>query len=232
MSSAEPASLERFGEEILQCESDEFEVSESNGLEAKDSPQVSPKIALFMSSESESHYTSLHIIDAALSCLGEIDLDPCSNSQYHLNVPAKGCFTKEDDALAQPWVGRVFMNPPYGNKTGDWVEKLCAEFESGHVTQALILVASCTETEWFHRLRQYPRCFIRGRLKFISQKNHYPVTFGSVAFYLGRTSQGLNRFVEAFKELGDIFALVEETREANSGRRNYTNVELANRLGG
>jgi hypothetical protein len=48
---------------------------------------------------------------------------------------------------------------------------------------------------------------------------------------LGRTSQGFNKFVQAFKGLGDIFALVEQTGEANSERHNYPNMELATRLG-
>ena len=158
-------------------------------------------------------YTPRHIIDLVLACLGEIDLDPCSNS-YHLpNIPAREHFTKEDDGLAHPWRGRIFMHPP-GNAVKDWVEKLCSEFESGNVAEALALVASRTDTQWFRRLRQYPRCFISGRLKFSGAEMN--ATFPSVVFYLGRGQEGFQRFVEAFNRLGDIFILVE----------NETNLEV------
>lgn len=40
-------------------------------------------------------------------------------------VPADRFFTKADDGLAQEWVGRVWMNPPYSNST-PWVRKFVA----------------------------------------------------------------------------------------------------------
>ena len=48
--------------------------------------------------------------------MGEIDLDPCSNSKAQPNVPALNHFTVEDDGLEQKWFGRVYMNPPYGRE--------------------------------------------------------------------------------------------------------------------
>jgi len=153
----------------------------------------------------EQNYTPRYILDAVLTCLGEIDLDPCSNSHHSPNIPAREHFTKEDDGLAHPWRGRVFMYPP-GNAVKDWVEKLCLEFESGNVTEALALTACRTDTQWFSRLRQYPRCFISRRLKFSGGDIS---VLPSIVFYLGRGQEGASRFVEAFSRLGDIFILVE-----------------------
>ncbi|MDO8872293.1 MAG: hypothetical protein Q7V05_06135 [Methanoregula sp.] len=41
-----------------------------------------------LSHESTEHYTPQYILDAVISCMGAIDLDPCSNSQEIPNVPA------------------------------------------------------------------------------------------------------------------------------------------------
>ena len=40
-------------------------------------------------------------------------------------IPADRFLTKADDGLAQEWVGRVWMNPPY-SKPAPWVDKFLA----------------------------------------------------------------------------------------------------------
>ena len=53
------------------------------------------------------------------------DLDPCSPWPGHW-VPARRIYTKEDDGLAQPWQGLVFVNPPFGGRNGHvpWLRKV------------------------------------------------------------------------------------------------------------
>ena len=77
--------------------------------------------------------------------LGEFDLDPCFlpedirpwNTAHHH-------FTEETDGLKQDWFGRVWLNPPYGQETTKWLEKMALH---GCGTS---LIYARTETRWFH----------------------------------------------------------------------------------
>jgi len=162
------------------------------------------KMAVHFSSRTAEHYTPEIIIAATLACLGEIDLDPCSDGGEPPNIPARTHYTAGDDGLAHPWHGRVYMNPPYGREIGDWVEKLCTEHEAGRVTEAVALLPSRTDTQWWRRLREYPVCFVQGRLTFVGSQD--PAPFPSAAFYLG---PDVARFCRAFRHLGDIYRRIE-----------------------
>jgi hypothetical protein len=157
-------------------------------------------MAVHYSSATPEHYTPQVIIDATLACLGEIDLDPCSNSLTDPVVPAKRHFTADDDGLRWQWHGRIYMNPPYGRQIDSWIAKLCEEHEAGRVTEAIALVPARTDTQWWLRLRDYPVCFIQGRLTFGG--NTDPAPFPSAVFYLG---EEIGNFYRAFYELGDCW---------------------------
>lgn len=157
------------------------------------------------SSDSPEWYTPKGIVTPVLDVLGTIDLDPCSNSKTNPNVPATRVFTKDDDGLARDWEGRVYMNPPYGRELVDWIHKLCSEHESGDVPEAIALVPSRTDTAWFRRMRPYPRCFLFGRLSFSGHENSAP--FPSMLVYLGPEK---GKFVQAFREEGDVFEVVKD----------------------
>lgn len=162
---------------------------------------------IMSSSDSEEWYTPPHIVGAVLSVLGEIDLDPCANPGEP-TVPAKAHYRKADDGLRQRWPGRVYMNPPYGRAIPVWVQKLVDEHRWGHVTEAIALVPSRPDANWFAQLDPFLRCEIRGRVKFIDGKagREYGAPFPSVVFYLGSNEQ---RFTEVFSALGRIVQPVE-----------------------
>jgi hypothetical protein len=52
----------------------------------------------------------------------DFDLDVCSPPEGIPWIPAARYFTQADDGLAQPWEGRVWMNPPYSDVT-PWVRR-------------------------------------------------------------------------------------------------------------
>ena len=153
------------------------------------------------SSDSHEWYTPQNIIDYTIKVFDKIDLDPCSDGAK--NIPASNYFTQEDDGLKQIWFGKVYMNPPYGNEIGKWIHKLKESYKDEDIKEAIALVPSRTDTEWFRELKEYPRCFIWGRLRFSNQENSAP--FPSMIVYLGNN---LNKFVEIFNEIGDVYLLI------------------------
>jgi hypothetical protein len=58
-------------------------------------------------------YTPKEYIEAARQVLGEIHLDPASNSLANDIVQAATFYTAEDTGLDKDWRGNVWMNPPY-----------------------------------------------------------------------------------------------------------------------
>jgi len=163
------------------------------------------RMDVHFSSESPEHYTPQIVIDAVLDCLGEIDLDPCSNSHHSPQIPAANHYTRDDDGLAQQWAGRVYMNPPYGREIGPWVEKLCSEHEAGNVAAAIALVPARTDTQWFKRLQDYCWCAVEGRLRFVGNDDS-AAPFPSSIFYLG---EDIGAFYRSFAHIGSIYQRLE-----------------------
>ena len=150
------------------------------------------------SSKTDEWTTPADIVARVLMCLGKIDVDPCSDEAD--TVPATIHYHETEDGLTRPWEGRVYMNPPYGDVIAAWVEKLVAEYECGHAAEAIALIPSRTDTQWFRQFAPFPRCFISGRLKFGGHENSAP--FPSMAVYLGKNTA---RFKEDFGDIGDLY---------------------------
>jgi hypothetical protein len=160
-----------------------------------------------LSHESTEHYTPQYILDAVIECMGAIDLDPCSNSQEIPNVPAAKHYTAQDNGLMQPWVGRVFLNPPFGSGVERWFSKLYLERSAGRTSEAIVLWKSATETSTWKTLTAISCrvCFPSARIRFVRPAgNESGPTFSPTLFYVG---DGAERFESAFAGIGAVWVV-------------------------
>ena len=112
----------------------------------------SPKIG------SDTWLTPMYIINE----LGPFDLDPCTPQNMPWDTARKR-YTKEQDGLKQPWDGYVWLNPPYGKQTGEWIKKL-----SDH-GNGIALIFARTETNMFFEYVWHKAdalLFLKGRISF------------------------------------------------------------------
>jgi phage N-6-adenine-methyltransferase len=107
------------------------------------------------------------------------DLDPCATPE---NAKCERFYTREQDGLAQPWLGHVFMNPPYGRDIGRWMEKAWrAAQETADVV--VCLVPARTDTAWGHNyVARGEVRFLRGRLRFGDASTGAPFPSAVVVF--------------------------------------------------
>ena len=156
-------------------------------------------------------YTPSPYVEAARRVLGHIDLDPASSAIANLVVGA-GCFyTEEQNGLAQPWDGNVWLNPPYGSLAPKFVSRVLGEYETGTVPAAIVLLnAQTTSSGWFQPLWSFPLCFTDHRIKFTSgdgSKNSSPAN-GSVFIYMGGRQK---LFLDVFERFGAVVARTTAT---------------------
>ena len=105
----------------------------------------------------------------------KFDLDPCSEEGSFARFADK-VYTKKDNGLIQSWSGRVWCNPPYGNKAGDFLKKL-KEHGNG-----IALIFARTETRvWFDHIWNDATAlfFIKGRLAFYTKEGKKGGSAGS-----------------------------------------------------
>jgi DNA N-6-adenine-methyltransferase (Dam) len=76
--------------------------------------------------------------------LGDFDIDPCA-SQTQPWKTAETQFTIKDDGLSRDWHGRVWCNPPYGDKAEKFLKRM-SEHGDG-----IVLIFARTETKAFQK---------------------------------------------------------------------------------
>lgn len=98
-----------------------------------------------------------------LAALGDFDLDPCAAPEPRPWPTAARHICRPADGLAEPWAGRVWLNPPYSREAVRWLQRLAAH------GSGTALVFARTETSWFVETvwrRASAVLFLHGRLHF------------------------------------------------------------------
>ena len=108
-------------------------------------------------------------------------LDPCCRED---TAKCKKFYTIVEDGLKQDWShDTVFMNPPYGGHTGDWIKKALEESRRG-ATVVCLIVSSTDRSYWHEYIFPFASQvrFIRGRIKFGNSKSTAPFASAVVIF--------------------------------------------------
>jgi len=103
-------------------------------------------------------YTPPSLFDA----LGiHFDLDPASPVNLPHWIPAYEWYSQDGETL--PWLGRVWLNPPYGPALPRFVDRMVRH------RHGVMLTASRTETRWWQQAAASADavCLLRERLHFI-----------------------------------------------------------------
>ena len=160
--------------------------------------------ATICSSASDEWYTPPEYIELARQVMGGIDCDPASNATAQQWIGAATWYGAKENGLKQPWHGRVWLNPPYGNGIQQWTGKAIECYESGAIGQAILLVRPAPGSKWYQELaKRFASCVTDKRIRFIDaqgQQQASPV-HGNVFFYLGKE---VERFREVFSEIGVV----------------------------
>lgn len=98
-----------------------------------------------------------------IEALGPFDLDPCAapsprpwpTATRHIELP--------EDGLTAEWSGRVWLNPPYGSHTGQWLGRMALH------GNGVALVFARTETSMF-RNWVWPHA---AALMFLAKRPHF-----------------------------------------------------------
>ena len=94
--------------------------------------------------------------------IGGFDVDPASGVEPQ--PIAETCYDKEDDGLAQPWYGNVWLNPPFSDKT-PWYRRLVKFYNTGDIDRAVAVATVDPSADWFHNWFSTADvlCFLDGR---------------------------------------------------------------------
>ena len=171
--------------------------------------------AYIPAAQNEHWNTSQRDVELVRRVLGGIDTDPCSNEGSL--VGARRSYTIDDNGLAHPWYGRVYVNPPYGRQIMWWMLKALLEIRLGHATEVIFLVPARVDTRWWEACAMQAQsiCLPRGRRVFEGADAGAPFP---VAFIYFGSREGQRRFDKIFEGEGSLWHPTGTQRLAGQAR--------------
>ncbi len=130
------------------------------------------------------------------------DLEPTTPDGSQGTYQATTHYRIITDELDKNWNGNVFVNPPNSTtKVAAFINKFIEEYNSGNLTQGIILTTNSTQADWFHKIMKIVplACFTDGSVKFHNKGKKVSSKHGHVFFYIGSNDQ---KFIEEFAKLG------------------------------
>jgi len=149
---------------------------------------MAASLAVHYSSATDEWATPQSFYDRLAAEFGGFDLDPCC---LPVSAKAPQFYTPEDNGLASPWFGRVWMNPPYGRTIGDWTTRAREAVDTGHAELVVGLLPARTDTVWWHRdvMESSEVRLVKGRLRFGAAIHGAPFPSAVVVWRDSRWSQ-------------------------------------------
>lgn len=187
---------ERFAE-IIEDKKATGELTKAAVMEAVTKPHIANN------SGNNEWYTPKKYIEAAKAVMDRITLDPASSDIANKVVKADIYYTAEQDGLAHPWNGKVWLNPPYSSTLlPRFIDKLIEHIRAGDINEAIVLVNNATETTWFSKLTDIATAIIfpKGRIRYYmpGRKTGVPLQ-GQAFIYYGSQAE---LFLEVFQKFG------------------------------
>jgi hypothetical protein len=84
------------------------------------------------------YYTPAGLIACAREAMGGIDLDPASHWVAARNHGIANYYHQYKSAFDNPWSGRIWLNPPYG-ENGRWFTEIIKYWDRGDIDQLCML---------------------------------------------------------------------------------------------
>jgi hypothetical protein len=117
--------------------------------------------------KSQGHVTPSSIINA-LGGANSFDLDPCASTPQPWPCARKS-YNEADDGLSRPWVGRIWLNPPFNRYVvAAWTDRL-----ANHGRGTCLLHAR-TEAGWFAPIWEKASGIL-----FLSRRIHFHMSDGT-----------------------------------------------------
>lgn len=182
-----------------------------------DSADRSPLTSASMDADNNEFATPGRIWRPLARAVDGFDVDPCSGAESTPIAPTR--FTAEDDGLAQPWHGDVFVNPPWstngdGAAKEDWLRKIRSESNRDEVGSIVLLLPVDTSTHWFHEhvLAADAICFVGpGRIAFEGGDRN--PSFGLLIAVFGPVDDELADVLDHFGAVFRGRSIYEPTRQ-------------------
>lgn len=151
-------------------------------------------------------YTPAEYVAMVVDVMGGIDVDPASCEAANAVVGAAIFYDQDSDGLRHPWLGRVWLNPPYSRELmPSFARKLRSEIDAGNTTEAIMVSHNNTDTQWFHGLAPVcaALCFPSKRIRFYRGADVAAPVNGQMFMYFGQRPQV---FADVFSSIGNVWA--------------------------